>query len=265
EKPGDSLPVSGFLQKGVLWIMECFGAFLTLVVIGLFVWVIKLSRKPAAADPRLEQLTRQLVVLEQRLARLERRWEVAIAGVEEKDLEDGKDGKDEAKDEKDVGVGVPVAPLRVPVMPVAQPVAAPALPAAPPVVSVRPPVVPPIAVPAPPAPRRPFEGWEKNLATRAMLWVGAIALALSGVFLVKYSFEQGWISPAIRVALGILFGLGMLGGGEFLRKKNARIGEALSAAGIADLFACFLAGIHLYHLISPGVGFGLMVLTTAVA
>ncbi|HXU29235.1 MAG TPA: DUF2339 domain-containing protein, partial [Thermoanaerobaculia bacterium] len=67
------------------------------------------------------------------------------------------------------------------------------------------------------------------------------------------------------VAVGILFGLGMLGGGELLRKKNSRIGEALSAAGIADLFACFLAGIHLYHLIPPGVGFVLMVLTTAVA
>ncbi len=65
---------------------------------------------------------------------------------------------------------------------------------------------------------------EKNLATRAPIWLGAIALSLAGVFLVKYSFEQGWISPTIRVAIGILFGLGMLGGGELLRQKNARIG-----------------------------------------
>ena len=249
--------------------MECFGAVLTLVVIGLFAWVLRLSRKPAAADPRLEGLTRQLVQLEQRLARLERQGLGEAAG--EKDLEDGKD----VKDEKEIEVAAPAAPLRAPVAPVAEatgsPVAAPVgPPAAEPVASVSPPSPAPIAVPVVPAPpvppaRRPFEGWEKNLATRAPIWLGAIALALAGVFLVKYSFEQGWISPAIRVALGILFGLGMLGGGEFLRQKNARIGEALSAAGIADLFACFLAGIHLYHLISPGVGFGLMVLTTAVA
>src|SRR6202035_5466174 len=35
--------------------------------------------------------------------------------------------------------------------------------------------------------------------------------------------------------------------------------------GVADLFACFLAGVHLYGLISPAVGFVLMALTTAVA
>ncbi|MEP7013706.1 MAG: DUF2339 domain-containing protein [Acidobacteriota bacterium] len=247
--------------------MECFGAVLTLGVIGLFAWVIKLSRRPAPVDPRLEALTRQLVAMEQRLARLER------------------------SDGKDITFAAPVAPLRVPVVlaeppepvalpvvepgaspkvtPAGAPIGAPAdVPIAAPIIPLPPSTVPlPIPPPAPPAApaRRPFEGWEKNLATKAPIWLGAIALALAGVFLVKYSFEQGWISPAIRVALGILFGLGLLAGGEFLRKKNARIGEALSAAGIADLFACFLAGIHLYHLISPGVGFVLMVLTTAVA
>lgn len=245
---------------------DCFGAVLTLAVIGLFVWVIRLSRRPTVPDPRLEELTRQLVALEQRLSRLERRGVVGEAGEEE---------KARSPEGQDVTVAVPAAPWAVPVVPVAFPVAGPAAEpvspvavpvaagpvAAPPAANLPP---PPVAPPARPE-KRPFDGWEKNLATRAPIWLGAIALALAGVFLVKYSFEQGWISPAIRVAVGILFGLGMLGGGEFLRKKNARIGEALSAAGIADLFACFLAGIHLYRLISPGVGFVLMVLTTAVA
>jgi uncharacterized membrane protein len=211
--------------------MECFGAVLTLVVIGLLAWVIRLSRKTAVADPRLEELTRQVVRLEQRLQRLERRDPAEVESVEEP-------------------AALAVSEIRV------------ALPAPVAAKAVEVPVLPsPPRLPA----KSPFDGWEKNLATKAPIWLGAIALALAGVFLVKYSFEQGWISPAIRVAVGILFGLGLLGGGEFLRKKNARIGEALSAAGIADLFACFLAGIHLYHLITPGVGFVLMVLTTAVA
>jgi uncharacterized membrane protein len=233
--------------------MECFGPVLTLVVLGLFGWVIWLSRRPAAVDPRLEALTRQLVQLEQRLQRLERRGPGETESVEEP-----------------TALSVPEARVEMPAPIAAKTVEVPAAPVAPVAPVAVPPrwIPPPSVVPAPPKPpppRRPFDGWEKNLATKAPIWLGAIALALAGVFLVKYSFEQGWISPAIRVALGILFGLGMLGGGEFLRKKNARIGEALSAAGIADLFACFLAGIHLYHLISPGVGFGLMVLTTAVA
>ncbi len=228
--------------------MECFGAFLALVTIVLLAWVIRLSRQVAAPDPRLVELTRQLVHLEQRLGKLER--SPGAVGTETDGLKDERD-KEDPKDPKDSVLMVP-------------PVAAMTSPSAAPVISVPLPVPTPTLVPVPAA-RRAFDGWEKNLATRAPIWLGAIALSLAGVFLVKYSFEQGWISPAIRVAIGILFGLGMLGGGEFLRKKNARIGEALSAAGIADLFACFLAGIHLYKLISPGVGFVLMVLTTAVA
>ncbi len=248
--------------------MQCFDAVLTLVVIGLFVWVVRLSRRPAAPDPRLEQLTRQLVALEQRLARLERR---GVVWEEERDLKDGQDaGSGEGQG---VTVAAPVAPWAVPVAfpggggPATEPpapVGAPGVPVPAAAVPAAPVPPPPVAPPARPV-KRPFDGWEKNLATKAPIWLGAIALALAGVFLVKYSFEQGWISPAIRVVVGILFGLGMLSGGEFLRKKNARIGEALSAAGIADLFACFLAGIHLYHLIPPAFGFGLMVLTTAVA
>lgn len=258
--------------------MECFGAILTLVVLGLFgllVWVIRLSRRPAPPDPRLEHLTRQLVALEQRLVRLERHGVAGKVGEEEKDLRDGKDlkgGQEAGSDEGQVVKAAdPAATWAVPVAfpaatPEVVPAGVPASPVAAPVVgSVAAPVPPPpVARPARPA-KRPFDGWEKNLATKAPIWLGAIALALAGVFLVKYSFEQGWISPAIRVALGILFGLGLLAGGEFLRRKNPRIGEALSAAGIADLFACFLAGIHLYRLIPPGLGFGLMVLTTAVA
>ncbi len=256
--------------------MECFGAVLGLIVFGLLVWVIRLSRRPMV-DPRLEPLARQMVQLEQRLARLERREPLegeALVGVVE-----APTGPQAA-----AGPALPVTPSSE-VVSVAPP--SPVFPAAVSVPPITPastdaPVVSPSAAPvpsprvsAPQAPvapfppagpaRRPFEGWEKNLATRAPIWLGAIALALAGVFLVKYSFEQGWISPAIRVALGIAFGLVLLAGGEWMRKKSARIGEALSAAGIADLFACFLAGIHLYRLIPPGVGFALMVLTTVVA
>lgn len=121
---------------------------------------------------------------------------------------------------------------------------------------------PPAAAPVP-IWRRP--GLEEQLGARVPVWIGSIALALAGAFLVKYSFERQWLSPTVRVVLGVLFGIGLLAGGEILRRKAERISQGLSAAGIADLFACFLAGVHLYGLISPGVGFALMALTTVVA
>ena len=53
-----------------------------------------------------------------------------------------------------------------------------------------------------PLPERP--GLEERFGTRWVVWVGGLALALGGVFMVRYSIEQGWIGPGVRVALGAL-------------------------------------------------------------
>jgi uncharacterized membrane protein len=116
---------------------------------------------------------------------------------------------------------------------------------------------------SPAAPRRTT--FEELVGARLQVWIGAMALALAGAFLVKISFERGWISPPVRVATGVAFGIALLALAEALRRSSSRISEALAAAGIADLFACFLAAVHLYHLVPPAAGFLLMGLTTAVA
>jgi uncharacterized membrane protein len=108
-------------------------------------------------------------------------------------------------------------------------------------------------------------GFEELVGGRLLPWIAAMALAFAGAYLVKYSFERGWISPPVRVALGVAFGIGLLGLSTALRRSSGRISEALSAAGVADLFACFLSAVHVYHLVAPAAGFGLMALTTAVA
>jgi uncharacterized membrane protein len=106
---------------------------------------------------------------------------------------------------------------------------------------------------------------EERLGARLPVWLGGIALALAGIFLVQYSIDRGWLSPAVRVALGILFGLALLALGELLRTRSARIAQALSAAGIADLYACFLAASSLYGLLPRPAAFALMALNTALA
>lgn len=121
-----------------------------------------------------------------------------------------------------------------------------------------------LAGPAVQAPR-PAASLEERLGARLPVWIGSIALALAGAFLVKYSFEQGWLSPAIRVFFGVMFGIVLLAVGERLRRPSPGIAQGLAAAGIADLFACFLAAVHLYGLISPGVGFAFMALTAVAA
>jgi len=163
------------------------------------------------------------------------------------------------------------APLRRPAPPAAVPPAAP-----PPVATPEPrveapgrPEEPPAPVsyraPAPAAPRPPKPGLEERLGARLPVWLGAIALALAGAFLVQYSVERGWLSPAVRVVLALLFGVALLAGGQALSRKSARIAQALSAAGIADLYAALFAAARLYELIPAGVAFALMAANTAVA
>ena len=150
-------------------------------------------------------------------------------------------------------------------------VTAPSWPGSQPAPSAPPPpaVAPPAAAPASPAapPPRPARQttFEELVGARLLVWVGAAALALAGAFLVKISFERGWISPPVRVGTGVAFGIALLALSEGLRRPAGRVSEALAAAGIADLFACFLAAVHLYHLVPAAAGFLLMSLTTAVA
>ncbi|UCF67843.1 MAG: DUF2339 domain-containing protein [Acidobacteriota bacterium] len=115
--------------------------------------------------------------------------------------------------------------------------------------------------PEPPA----SHGLEEKLAARLFVWIGAIALALAGIFLVKYSFDRGLLGPTTRVLLGLLFGVVLLVVGEFLRRRVALIATGLTAAGIAVLYASLLAGVSLYGLIPRTPGFLLIVLVTAVA
>ena len=41
---------------------------------------------------------------------------------------------------------------------------------------------------------------EEKLASHWMVWLGGIALALGGAFLVKYAIDIGLITPALRTA-----------------------------------------------------------------
>ena len=151
-------------------------------------------------------------------------------------------------------VGTP-APPRTPGLPVS-----PARPAA-----LSPPG--PATPPPPPRPPEPKEegGWERRLGIALPVWIGAIALILSGAFLVKYSIEHGMLGPAARVTIATLFGAALLVAGEWLRKRSSMTAQGASAAGVAVLYAAFLAGTVLYKLIAPGAGFGLLVLVTAAA
>ncbi|WP_255325915.1 MULTISPECIES: DUF2339 domain-containing protein [Sphingobium] len=110
------------------------------------------------------------------------------------------------------------------------------------------------------APSRPSFSFEELFGHRLPIWAGGVTLAVAGVLLVKYSIDAGLLSPLVRVALGLLFGGGLIGGAEAAlrleeRVRDARVWQALSGAGLATLYVSILAAHTLYGLVGPAVAF----------
>jgi uncharacterized membrane protein len=109
---------------------------------------------------------------------------------------------------------------------------------------------------------------ETALGTRWAVWVGGIALALGGVFLIRYSIEAGIFGPGVRLTMAALLGLALVGAGEFIRRtgfeiplnggNNAYIPGILTAAGAFTLFGAVYAAHGVYGFIGPALAFVLM-------
>ncbi|HUE45581.1 MAG TPA: DUF2339 domain-containing protein [Aestuariivirgaceae bacterium] len=117
-------------------------------------------------------------------------------------------------------------------------------------------------------------GLEERLASRWMVWLGAVALALSGLFLILYAVEHGWIGPTARVTLGLLLGIALAAAGEWARRRpwQSRIAGqhanhapgALTGAGLFVAFASIYGAHALYGLIGPLTTFIGLALVAAV-
>jgi len=173
----------------------------------------------------------------------------------------------------------PVAPASTPTIPTpVRPAAVtppPAMVAPPPPAPspVEPPMLPPVIPPVrpvyvPPAPAKPVINWEQFMGAKLFAWLGGLALFLGVAFFVKYSFEHDWISNEMRVALGFLFGAGLIVGGlKISREKYAITAQTLIAAGVVSLYAVTFACNSIYHFafFDPLPTFLLMALITATA
>jgi uncharacterized membrane protein len=128
---------------------------------------------------------------------------------------------------------------------------------------------PPIE-PAEPKRLVPRPTFEQQFGVRLPVWFGGAALILAGFFLVKFSIEQGWLNPTVRVILGGGFGLSLLFGGRWVRRSDPssnaqRIAQSLTGAGIAVLYGSLYAATTLYELLPSFLGFGAMAALTFAA
>ncbi|MGD9614452.1 MAG: DUF2339 domain-containing protein [Alphaproteobacteria bacterium] len=113
--------------------------------------------------------------------------------------------------------------------------------------------------------------WEQKLVENWLVWLGGAALALGGAFLVKLSIDYGLLTPAVRVVLGAMLGIGLAAGAEWLRRREpadappSYVPQALAAAGAATVFAAIYAAYQLYGLLPSGIAFVLLAVTAGAA
>jgi uncharacterized membrane protein len=115
---------------------------------------------------------------------------------------------------------------------------------------------------------------EETLTSRWLVWVGALAIALAGTFLVRYAIENGLLGPTARVVLGFLLGVVLIVAGGWLRRRpleraiaavrTNHVPPALTASGLFIAFASIYAAHALYHLLPPIAAFaGLAIVALA--
>lgn len=134
-------------------------------------------------------------------------------------------------------------------------------------------MLPEPAISAPSA-QKPQQSLESMIGARWPVWVGGLALALGGIFMVKYSIEQGLVSPAVRLTMASLFGLVLLALGEWVRRrqspldlpalKHALVPGALTAAGSVTLFGAIYAAYGFYDYLGPTLAFALLAIVALV-
>ena len=89
---------------------------------------------------------------------------------------------------------------------------------------------------------------------------------IAAVLFLRYSVEDGWLQPPVRVAIGILVAIALLVVCELKAARRYPVtANALDAAAIAILFATFFAAHALWNLIPSLVAFVLLAVVTALA
>ncbi len=118
-----------------------------------------------------------------------------------------------------------------------------------------------------PPPRKKSWDISKELL-RGEFWFNKIGIGLllfAVLFLFKYSIDQGWLTPPVRVACGLAVGIALLVFGIVLYKKRRHFGQVLLGGGVAAFYITGFAAFQLYNLVSFATAMVFMTVITLLA
>lgn len=105
---------------------------------------------------------------------------------------------------------------------------------------------------------------EKKIGQYWLNRIGIVAILIGVSYFLKYAFENNWIGPAGRVAIGLVTGIGLMLWSERFRTKGySAFSYSLKAVGIGTLYLSLWGAFQVYHLIPAAAAFIAMACVTA--
>jgi uncharacterized membrane protein len=105
---------------------------------------------------------------------------------------------------------------------------------------------------------------ESLIAGRWLNRIGIVAVLLAAAFFLKFAFDNQWVGPMGRVAIGLLAGTGLLVMSQrLLGKGYAYFSEGITALGGGVLFLSIFAAWDFYDLIPQTAAFASLLVVTA--
>ena len=248
-------------MRGDDWLLLILGLVVMALIVGpimaIAAWVrvrrLEGSRPAVPSESFFTSIASRIYNLEQKVADLERRLAEGVAP-------------------SSAGAQAPAAPK--PALPQTAPPAPPPPRVEPTAAApTTPPVAPPPAPPRPPlfAPEPLQTKAESNNELESMIagrWlnrIGITSVILAVAYFLKYAFDNQWIGPTGQVAMGILFGAGLLVFAHWLLGRGyLYFSEGIDGLGASVLYLSLWAACSYYTppVISRDVAFVAMILVT---
>jgi uncharacterized membrane protein len=98
--------------------------------------------------------------------------------------------------------------------------------------------------------RRTAFNWELLIGQKAFGWMAVVLAFFSAAFFLKYAYDNNWIGPQGRVAVGALFGLALMVAGLRYFLSGWRVfSQMLSSCGVVVLYLATYSAFGFYDLL----------------
>jgi uncharacterized membrane protein len=105
---------------------------------------------------------------------------------------------------------------------------------------------------------------ESRIGSHWLNRIGIAAMLIGVSYFLKFAFDNNWIGPAGRVAIGLLAGVAIVAWSETFRRRGYRLfSYSLKAVGTGILYLSLYAAFQVYSLVPGSVAFVMMFAVTA--